>query len=112
MFLEKLKISEIELREHADSMHHYYNTFIKETFNSIYYNNEICEILLYQEIFLKHIDNLLNDDSFSAPDSWRQFQEFLIVKINDRIPLNKQYSSILNEKFIILFDHFESIIQD
>ena len=39
-------------------------------------------------------------------------REFLIIKINDRIPMNEQNPSMLNEKLKKLFDHSESIMQD
>lgn len=110
--LEKLQISPMKLQQQANNMHHYYSTPAEETSKSVYNNDEICEILLCQKIFVEYINNLLYDDSYPNPDSWRCLQEFLIIKINDRIPMNEQNPSVLNEKLKKLFNHTESIMQN
>ena len=70
--LEKLQMSSEELQEHADSMHRYYSTPAEEAPNSVYYDDEICEVLLCQEILLEHINSLLNGGPFPAPGSWKR----------------------------------------
>ena len=57
--LEKLQISPMKLQQQANNMHHYYSTPAEETSKSVYNNDEICEILLCQKIFVEYIDNLL-----------------------------------------------------
>lgn len=110
--LKKLQMSETELQEHANSMHRYYSTPAAEAPNSVYYDDEICEVLLCQEILLEHIDNLLNGGPFPAPGSWKRLREFLAARVNGRIPTNEQHPSTLDEKLKILFDRSGSIIRD
>ena len=110
--LEKLQMSSAELQEHADSMHRYYSTPAEEAPNSVYYEDEICEVLLCQEILVEHIDNLLNGGPLPAPGSWKRLQEFLAARVNGRIPTNEQHPSTLDEKLKMLFDRTGLTIRD
>ena len=110
--LQKLQMSPTELQEHADSMHRYYSTPAEEAPNSVYYDDEICEVLLCQEILLEHINNLLNGGPFPAPGSWKRLREFLAIRVNGRIPTNEQHPSTLDEKLKRLFDRSGLTIRD
>lgn len=110
--LEKLQMSPAELQEHADSMHRYYSTPAEEAPNSVYYDDEICEVLMCQEILTEHIENLLHGGPFPAPGSWKRLQEFLAARVNGRIPTNEQLPSTLDEKLKMLFNRSGCTMRD
>ena len=110
--LEKLQMSPAELQQQADNMHRYYSTPAEEAPKSVYDDDEICEVLMCQEILVEHINNLLYGGSYPSPGSWRRLREFLAAKVNGRIPTNEQNPSVLDEKLKKLFDRTGSIMQD
>jgi hypothetical protein len=102
--LEKLQMSPAELQQQADLMHQYYSTPAEEAPKSVFDEDEICEILMCQEILVEHIDNLLNGGPFPAPGSWKRLQDFLAARVKGRIPPNEQHPSVLDTKLKALFN--------
>jgi hypothetical protein len=54
--LEKLQMSPAELQQQADLMHQYYSTPAEEAPNSVYYDDEICEVLLCRQVLLEYVE--------------------------------------------------------
>lgn len=93
-------------------MHQYYSTSIKEASKSVFDDDEIYEIFMCQRMLMEHLNHLLNEDPYPSPDSWKKLQDFLTIRVKDRIPPNEQLPSVLDIKLQILFDHFECIISN
>lgn len=110
--LEKLAMSPEELQYQANLMHQYFDTPAEEAPKSVFEDDEICEILLCQEILLEHINHLLNGGPFPGPGSWRRLREFLAARINGRIPPNEQFPSVLDRKLQALFTRFNCTMSD
>ena len=110
--LERLKMSPEELQQQADLMHQYSSTPTEEAPKSVFDDDEICEILLCQEILLEHINHLLNGGPFPAPGSWKRLREFLAARVNGRIPPSQQLPSVLDVKLQVLFTRFKCTMSD
>jgi hypothetical protein len=110
--LEKLAMSLEELQHQADLMHQYFDTPAEEAPKSVFDDDEICEILLCQEILVEHINHLLNGGPFPAPGSWRRLREFLAARVHGRIPPSEQLPSVLDRKLQALFTRFGCTMSD
>ena len=106
--LTELEISKEELEKQASFMKRFYSNPPDEESKSVYYDDEICEILLCREVLLEHIEELLNGGVLPPPNFWKELRERLAAKVNGRIPPNAQHPSLLDQKLNKLFDLAES----
>ena len=107
--LTELEISKEELEKQASFMKRFYSNPPDEEPKSVYYDDEICEILLCREVLLEHIEELLNGGVLPPPNFWKELRERLAAKVNGRIPPNAQHPSLLDQKLNKLFDLAEPI---
>jgi len=115
--LKELEMSLEELQQQATNMHCFYSsTTVEEKLKTVYYDSEICEVLLCIDVLDIHLQELFGRDGVPGPlprpNFWKELQEYLARKINGRIPPDEMPLPRLHEKLTDLFDHANSCMGD
>ena len=110
--LEKLQMSPAELEIQADFMIRFYNKPVDEAPRTVYYDNEICEVLLCRQVLLEYIEGLFSATTCPPPGQWQRLRQYLAEQVCGRIPVNDQQPAMLEKKLEELFHRTGSCIRD
>lgn len=110
--LEKLEMSPEELEIQSDFMSRFYNKPSEDAPRTVYYDNEICEVLLCRQVLLEYIDGLFSMSTCPPSGQWQRLREYLAEQVCGRISANDQQPAILEKKLEELFHRTGSCIRD